>query len=109
MEQKYRLKKEARQFFKKELHTETDTLDWWEKNNIHINLLEQCEKAFIEYGHKKEEKDITFLSAHDTGTRIGHFKFTVNVLDLTLEEYANINIAELMERLQETSNNFFKQ
>ena len=55
MTKKFKLKKEARVFFKNDLHTCILSLEDWKKQNIHINLLEPVENIHVVYGIKNSE------------------------------------------------------
>lgn len=115
---KYRLKKEAVPFFKKELSC--SILDWevWTKQyNVDDSALEKVEPCFVSYGHKKETG--TSLkgwgnpdSKEQNKTRIGgYFHFTLHFPSMKYEEYDKFQkgnlTRDLMNEIQRVINNFY--
>lgn len=107
---KYKLKKEARQFFKNDLHEKIYTLETWNKQGMPINILDEVDRVHIEYGIKTSEHgtDLKGWSSND-GNPKGHFHFTVNVSDIDNDKYEDISVPKLMDEMQKVINSFFKQ
>lgn len=105
--EKYRLKKEARQFFKKKHHTDIKTEEEWFKNRIPIEVLEEVEKVYLKYGVKTSEAAAS-LCGLDHGEKLAHFEFTVIVEDITFKEYESVDTSEMMDKIQKVLNQYFK-
>ena len=101
---KFRLKKEARQFFTDNLSKEVKDLPYWERQGIHENLLEPVEKVFVSYGIKKNE---CLTGCSGWSCDISHFDFTIYVQDIGYIEHDKIKVCELMDKIQKVINSYF--
>ena len=104
---RYRLKKEARQFFKDKYHTGVNSFEYWKQNNIPIEVLEEVEKVYLKYGVKTSEAAAS-LCGLDHGEKLAHFEFTVIVEDITHKEYESVDTSEMMDNIQKVLNRYFK-
>jgi hypothetical protein len=113
MEPKYKLKKEARQFFdNQKYHTTIQSLESWESSKIPIQLLDEVERCYVAYGHKEQlTKDLTTtsLSSWSQESNAAEFKFSLKVSDITIVQHNKVKIAELMDEMQKVANKFFKE
>ena len=105
----YRLKKEARQFFSERMAKQIAKLEYWEKQNVHMNLLEQVENVYVEYGIKDTPNSASLCgwSSNNGVTPSAEFRFTLKVNDIELNQYQTVNIPDLMDAIQEAANKFF--
>ncbi len=107
---KYRLKKDARQFFDEKFHDKISSLEFWEKEIISINLLDEVENVYVEYGIKSSENGTSLKGWGDGyGNPKAQFHFTVNVKDISCKKYDTVKIPELMDEMQKVLNRFFKR
>jgi len=105
---KYRLKKEARQFFAESERNNIQDMEYWKRETIHENLLEEVDCVYVEAGIKVGgRKDISGWKSGD-GSPESRFDFTVNILDSSNEEYKKINTLELLDTIQSAVNSFVK-
>ena len=104
---KYRLKKEARQFFDGELGKEIQPIKYWNSKTIPIELLDEVERVWVVLGH--ENGNSTSLDGW-TSQRGGeaHFHFTIKAMDIENSDYNAVKIPELMDEIQKACNKFFK-
>lgn len=112
METKFKLKKEARQFFDVKYHKEIQTLKWWDSIKVHKNLLDEVELCHIDYGHtEKLSKDSssTSLCGWTQDGKKAEFRFTLKVIDIEHSDYDKVKIAELMDEMQKVCNKYFKR
>ena len=107
---KYKLKKEARQFFDEKYHTKIYPLSIWEKELISINLLDEVENVYVDYGVKTSpnSSNLSGWSSND-GNPKAHFEFTVNVLDIENRSYESVKVAEVIDEIQKVLNKYFKR
>lgn len=104
----YKLKKEARQFFPGDLSYKTMPLERWESLIIPVNLLDEVEKVYIDFGRKDGIRtDLRGWSSND-GSPNAHFEFTVRVNDIENEEYKEVSIPDVMDEIQKVLNKYFK-
>lgn len=105
---KYRLKQQARQFFKEDYCRKIMTLPFWETANIHPNLLEEVEPIYIKYGQKSGEnsENLSGWSSND-GSPEAHFNFTIYANQMSHKNYENFPVSDLMSEIQEVVNKFF--
>jgi hypothetical protein len=103
----YKLKKEARNFFDENLAKEVKPLKFWKNENIHINLLEEVDNVYVEYGIKRSET-VTDLRGWESGdgNPKAHLNFTVYIRNLAEGSYNSIDITEMMDEIQKTLNRF---
>jgi len=101
---KYKLKPEARKFFKSN-QTDILPLKAWEKLKVHINLLDELPVVYITKGIK--EGSTTHISAY-SGIDGSKFHFTLNIDEIDGKQHKKINIPKLMDLIQETTDKFFK-
>lgn len=106
----YRLKKEAVQFFKKDLATRIHTGDVWEKLNVDEIALEEVEEAYIEYGHPLGDSGSSLSGWNKKGT---HFHFTIVFPSVKYNEHDKFTkgklTRELMNNMQYHINNHYNQ
>lgn len=107
---RYKLKKEARQFFEENLHKEIKPLQFWLDERISERLLDEVDKVYINYGIKTSESAAQLCGwSSNNGEPNAHFHFTVIVDDMSLNDYKNIEIAEVMDEIQKVLNKYFKE
>ncbi|MDR1884274.1 MAG: DUF1566 domain-containing protein [Prevotella sp.] len=103
---RYRLKKEAVQFFKKELATVVDTMNFWKSKNVDEAALEKAE-AYIIYGNGETRNN---LCGFDSKNGV-HFNFQVKYPVMNYREYTKFrsgeSVRELMNRLQDVVDRFY--
>jgi len=106
-----KLKKEARQFFKKELHEAVKCIGFWSNLRVHENLLDEVDKVFIMYGEQKGS--VTFgigwsrNEHNEIESPTTKIPFEIHVLNSDYKEYEKINIAEIMDLMQSELNKYF--
>ena len=107
----YRLKKEAVQFFKKDLATTICTMDTWNKYGVDTTALEEVEDAYIKYGFKTSDIG---SSLSGWGKEDGsHFHFTIHYPSVKFMEHDKFSngklTRELMDNMQHCINNLYSQ
>lgn len=107
METKYKLKKDARQFFDEKYHEKIQPLEYWNEITVHKNLLDEVERCYIDYGHEFGTR--TDLSGWTSIGNKAEFRFTLNVTDINNTDYDKVNVAELMDEMQKVCNKYFKR
>ena len=106
---KYKLKKEARQFFDEKFHEKIYPLDVWKKEVISIKLLDEVDNVYIDFGIKSSESGTSLQGwCSDNGNPKAHFHFTVNVTDISNSNYESVNIPHVMDEMQKMLNKYFK-
>ncbi len=107
--EKYKLKVAARQFFKKSLHDDIYELSIWKKEGIPIELLDEVDKVYINYGHERTHRD-GYKSSDLQGwdKEKAEFKFTIIFPEMDYNDYDKVSIPELMDEMQKVTNRFFK-
>jgi len=112
-EQKYRLKKDARQFFPDTLQRSIMPLFSWHRHNISMALLEEMQRASViqGYRHGGEVDHVSMSSFKKQGkdTGVAELYFTIEITEMTHENFHNIEVPDLMDTLQKEVNNFFKK
>ena len=107
--QQYKLKIDARKFFSDDYAKTIESSDYWKKKLIPIELLDEVPRVYIDYGHESTLSSGN-KATHSCGWRAAgkkaEFHFTVKVSDMEYVDYDNINIGELMDKIQETMNEF---
>jgi len=105
---KFRLKKEARQFFAESQRNQIQEIEYWKREAIHENLLEEVECVYVERGIKTNGR--TDISGWNSGEGCpeSRFYFTVNILDSSHPEYQQIDTIELLDTIQSAVNSFVK-
>ena len=106
----YKLKEKAVPFFDHWLSRKVETLDFWGKNHVLIQALEEVEDVYITYGIKVNEIS-TDLSSHDGTLKLGKLHFTLNISDLSGKNYNSLtseseNLRKLMAAIQNTVTDF---
>lgn len=111
MELKYKLKVEARQFFDEKDSKVVEKLEYWKDNLIPIQLLEEVDLVYIEYGQEDDSGEIKTrtLQGWNQDPLRAHFDFTLKFRDLEYDDYKKINIPELMDKIQVVVNIFFNK
>lgn len=116
---KYRLKKEAVPFFRKDLATAVrDWVTWTKTYNVDEKALEEVEDCFVSYGF--ETKTGTSLcgwvnpDSNNEKTRKGaHFHFTIHFPSMKNQEYDLFSKGklsrDLMDRIQNVLNQFYSE
>ena len=114
---KYRLKKEAVPFFKKELACSVNDWDTWTKTyNVDEKAIEEVEDCFVSYGFEtKTGTSLCGWGNPDSNTdknKIGsHFHFTIHFPSMKYYEYDKFTNGkmsrELMNRIQNAINQFY--
>lgn len=105
---KYRLKKQARQFFKEDYARKVEEMEIWQSNNIHENLLEEVEPVYVKYGKRFSDNtaDLSGWSSND-GSPEAHFHFTVFANNMSHKDYEMFPVSDLMSEMQNLINAFF--
>jgi hypothetical protein len=111
---KFRLKKEARPFFKEKLSTSIHDWDTWNSLNVDQSALEKVEECFVTYGHERESENLRSSSlsgwSNEKGSR---FHFTMNFPSIQFREHDEFSkgriVAEMMDRIQREINRFYEQ
>lgn len=106
--EKYKLKKEARQFFDDKYSEKIYPLKTWNSEGIHINLLDKVSRVFVDYGQKRNESSTDLKSWHGSN-KTAEIQFTLCVSEIDYSEYDDLDIPELMDNLQKTVDKFFNQ
>lgn len=109
MEKKYKLKPAALQFFSDKYHTEINTLSWWKNLTVSKNLLDEVDRCYVYYGHRKElSKDTTMISQTSWDSTknngLARFDFSLYINDVDYKKYKDIKTRELMDQIQSTVN-----
>jgi hypothetical protein len=116
---KYRLKKEAVPFFRRELTYAVLSWDTWTKTyNVDPSALEEVEDCFVSYGF--ETKTGTSLcgwgnpDSNNEKTKKGaHFHFTIHFPSMKNQEYDLFSKGklsrDLMDRIQNVLNQFYSE
>lgn len=108
MENQFKLKKKAKEFFDKKFHTKLMSLGSWEENGVSMLALEEVRKIYTTHGHKTSSCS-TLLCSHDFD-RTAMLYLTVNVACASEEEYEILkdenNVSELMEKLDSFISDF---
>lgn len=117
--EKYRLKKEAVPFFRKDLATAVyDWVTWTKTYNVDEKALEEVEDCFVSYGF--ETKTGTSLcgwgnpDSNNEKTKKGaHFHFTIHFPSMKNQEYDLFSKGklsrDLMDRIQAVLNQFYSE
>lgn len=116
---KYRLKKEAVQFFRKDLATAVyDWVTWTKTYNVDEKAIEEVEPCFVSFGFETE----TGTSLKGWGNpespinkrseKGAHFHFTLHFPSMKYEEYDRFEKGKLtrnlMSRIQDVVNSFYE-
>jgi hypothetical protein len=107
MEQLYRLKKEARQFFGEQEKGAAKPLDWWQGQCISRVLLDEVEMVYVQYGQVVDALR-TSLCGHEGPKQKAHFHFTVYIEGMSDKEYDKVDVIAVMDEVQKVLNRFFK-
>lgn len=110
---KFRLKKEARQFFEQKdfIRSILPLSVWVDHHRIPEELLEIVEPVYVSYGHERISPTgvrTANLAGWSGEEKQAHFEFTVWVNDIEAEDYGNIKVAELMDEMQKVLNRYFR-
>lgn len=109
MDQKFKLKTEARQFFDEKFSKEIEPARWWESHRIHLNALEAMPEVYVSYGHKSSKStDLCGWSSLDHPDAGSHFLFTIHFPSHSIEEYRRREnrIKDLLDQIQMLANDF---
>jgi hypothetical protein len=108
---KYRLKKEAVQFFDKKFATAIHDFDVWKNQGVDIVALEEIEDVYISYGHQSNSKEVNYKSLSAWDKNGAHFHFTLNFPSITFMEHDKFSngkiIRKLMDEIQAKMNSYF--
>ena len=105
---KYRLKKEARNFFNKDLSKEIQNMDYWKSKTIHSNLLEEVEIVYVESGIEMNGRTDMSGWKSNNGNPESRFNFTIHIRDSNHREYQNLNTSDLLDAIQCSINSYMK-
>jgi hypothetical protein len=108
---KYKLKKEARQFFEDKYHQEIKEISFWKDLCIPIQLLDEVDIVYVDYGHESILTSGTKTSSLKGWSREGkraEFRFSLQVNDIEISDYEKVDIVELMDEIQKVTNSYFK-
>lgn len=105
---KYRLKKEARQFFDEKYHTEAQEVKWWKSNEIPIQLLEEVERVYVVYGHEKpllgSGTRSWSLNGWSGEAKEAEIRFAIKIADIDHSDYESLEIEKIMDEIQKVLN-----
>lgn len=107
---KFRLKREVRQFFHKDEHTNVYDLPTWKSKGIPEEILDVVERIYVDYGHQHELSSGTKaadLSGWSKDGNKAHFQFTIEVQDIDHSIYEAVSVPKLMGKIQKVINNYF--
>lgn len=108
---KYRLKKEAVPFFKKDLATNILSYDTWKDLKVDDNALEEVEDAYITFGHCDRKNRSSTLCGWG-GEDGSHFHFTLIFPSTKFHEHdkftKNRSTRELMDEIQVVVNRYYQ-
>lgn len=107
MIEKYKLKADARKFFDEKHHANINELKTWNAMGIPIQVLDEVESVYIDYGQENTYKSSSLRGWSAEG-KIAKFRFTIIVNDIDMVDYEKTNMPELMDELQKIANKFFK-
>lgn len=102
----FKLKKEVRKFFPDDLQEKTMTLLEWNKNNISAFILDRVGRVYVTKGRQDGENS-KFISSWYAQDMTAKFGVTVNVDAIDYEEYNNVDFALMMDKIENTLNEFF--
>ena len=111
---KFRLKKEARPFFKEKFSTSIHDWETWEKLNVDNAALEKVEECFVTYGHERDSGNVKSSSlagwSNEKGSR---FHFTLHFPSIQFREHDEFCkgrvVAEMMDKIQRELNRLYEQ
>lgn len=111
---KFRLKKEARPFFKEKFSSSIYDWETWERLNVDNAALEKVEDCFVTYGHERESDNLKSSSlggwSNEKGSR---FHFTLHFPSIQYREHDEFSkgrvVAEMMDKIQRELNRFYEQ
>ena len=110
MEKRFRLKKEAVQFFSEKLATAIGDYRFWKVYNVDDNALEEVEAVVIEYVQKTSPNTRSLGGWDKDGTEL---LFTLKFPSMTFYENDKFtkgrSVRELMNRLQVEANSYMLQ
>jgi len=107
---RYKLKKEAVQFFKEDHATSVKDFETWNKLNVDQKALEEIKEAHITFGHRDKDRNGSSLAGwcQENGS---HFHFTINFPSIKMREHDQFSngrlIRELMENIQSQLDCFY--
>ena len=107
---KYKLKEDAVPFFDQRLAMKVENIEFWDKNHVSINALDEVGNVYITYGIKINEISAS-LAGYDGNLKEGKLHFTLNISDLTSNEYESLTsqngeLRNLMSEIQHCVNMF---
>ncbi len=113
---KFKLKVDARKFFDEKYHEKIMAQQDWEHNCIPLQLLDEVERVYIDYGHDRLNSDKKCASSNLCGWESkqkdsegqSHYQFTLKIQDISNKEYQKVNVPILMDELQKVANTYFK-
>ena len=109
METKYKLKVDARKFFTKEYSRHIEPIRFWESVNIHINLLDEVDTVYVDYGHESVLESGTKTSSLSGWNKdFADFRFAIKFPEMKHDQYEKVKIHELMDEFQKVANRYFK-
>jgi len=103
---KYKLKPDARKFFDDKYSTEIETIEWWNRKQFPIQLLDEIPAVFVTYGRQVSECSRNISEYSKDGAI---FEFTVHAPGLTAHDYEGMKTNELMDEIQKVLNKYFKE
>ncbi len=110
--QKYRLKKEVREFFKDKFSTDIYSLETWRSYTIPEEILELVPKVHIIYGNEyitSSGTKVSSLKGCSGPDKEAKFHFTIVFSDITFNEYDEVDVAEVMDEIQQVLNRRFNR
>jgi hypothetical protein len=107
---KYKLKKEARQFFHKDYEVTIKPTEFWQKENIHENLLDKVDNVHIDYGIASSDysKNLSGWNSND-GEPNARYHFTVNIDGIASRNYNQVSVPDMMDEIQKVLNRYFER
>jgi len=102
---KYKLKPDARKFFDEKYNTVIETIEWWNRKQFPIQLLDEVPAVFVRLGRQTSECSRNITQYSKDGAV---FEFTVHAPDLTIQDYEKMKTHELMDEIQKVLDKYFK-
>ena len=103
--EKYKLKVDARRFFNDKYYKLNEPLEYWDKLKIPIQLLDEVDLVYVDYGIKTNESSQTLCGYK---LEYSHFNFKLVLDNITYKKYNSVEIHKLMDEIQKVTNKYFK-
>lgn len=105
---KYKLKKEAVQYFHEKYASSVYEIGTWEGIGIDVKALEEVKPAYISYGIKTSNIGSSLSGWDENGS---HYHFTINFPSMKMHEHDKFSkgryIRKLMDKIQKEVDYFY--